>query len=48
MKPNVVKEIFIGLGLGVAGGLIWKGNQKREQDKVRRFYEDYNKQKSAQ
>ena len=48
MRPNVLREIGIGLGLGLAGGLLWKQYQWRQQAKVNRFYAAYEKAQKGQ
>lgn len=37
-EPNVVREIAIGLALGVLVGGIWKMNHWNNQRKIRAFY----------
>jgi len=37
--PNVVKEIVIGLTLGLVAGSVWKMHHWNEQRKVRAFYD---------
>ncbi|CAO2821016.1 cytochrome c oxidase subunit 5C [Amaranthus tricolor] len=37
--PSVVKEIIIGMGLGLAAGTLWKMHHWNEQRKVRSFYD---------
>lgn len=37
--PSVTKEIFIGLGLGLVAGTMWKMHHWNEQRKVRSFYD---------
>lgn len=37
--PSVVKEIVIGLTLGLAAGSLWKMHHWNEQRKVRAFYD---------
>ncbi|XP_051148803.1 cytochrome c oxidase subunit 5C-2-like [Andrographis paniculata] len=41
--PNVVKEIAIGVVLGLAAGSVWKMHQLSEQRRVRAFYDMLNK-----
>lgn len=36
--PSVVKEICIGLTLGVMAGTLWKMNHWNQQRKAREFY----------
>ncbi|XP_061350118.1 probable cytochrome c oxidase subunit 5C-1 [Gastrolobium bilobum] len=36
--PSVVKELCIGIVLGLAAGSVWKMHQWNEQKKVRAFY----------
>uniref|UniRef100_A0A803KMY8 Cytochrome c oxidase subunit 5C n=2 Tax=Chenopodium quinoa TaxID=63459 RepID=A0A803KMY8_CHEQI len=38
-SPSVVKEIFIGFGLGLVAGTMWKMHHWNEQRKVRSFYD---------
>ncbi|QHN77008.1 cytochrome c oxidase subunit 5C-2 [Arachis duranensis] len=37
--PSVVKEIIIGITLGLAAGSVWKMHHWNEQRKVRAFYD---------
>ncbi|KAJ8748272.1 hypothetical protein K2173_000844 [Erythroxylum novogranatense] len=37
--PSVVKEIIIGITLGLAAGGLWKMHHWNEQRKVRAFYD---------
>lgn len=37
--PSVVKEIVIGVALGIAAGSVWKMHHWNEQRKVRTFYD---------
>ncbi|KAL8041171.1 hypothetical protein ABFX02_10G149500 [Erythranthe guttata] len=37
--PSVVKELLIGIALGVAAGSVWKMHHWNEQRKVRSFYD---------
>ncbi|KAF8667615.1 hypothetical protein HU200_052819 [Digitaria exilis] len=37
--PSVVKEIFIGLTLGLIAGGMWKMHHWNEQRKTRSFYD---------
>ncbi|XP_061338441.1 probable cytochrome c oxidase subunit 5C-1 [Gastrolobium bilobum] len=37
--PSVVKEIIIGIALGLAAGGVWKMHQWNEQRKTRAFYD---------
>ncbi|XP_024313089.1 cytochrome c oxidase subunit 5C [Brachypodium distachyon] len=37
--PSVVKEIFIGLTLGLVAGGMWKMHHWNEQRKTRSFYD---------
>lgn len=37
--PSVVKEIIIGLTLGLAAGGVWKMHHWNEQRKTRTFYD---------
>ncbi|KAG2697652.1 hypothetical protein I3843_07G116000 [Carya illinoinensis] len=37
--PSVVKEICIGIVLGLAAGGLWKMHHWNEQRKVRQFYD---------
>jgi hypothetical protein len=37
--PSVVKELFIGLALGLAAGGLWKMHHWNEQRKTRTFYD---------
>ncbi|KAK4392570.1 Cytochrome c oxidase subunitC [Sesamum angolense] len=37
--PSVVKEIAIGIVLGIAAGSVWKMHHWNEQRKVRAFYD---------
>ncbi|KAK7278177.1 hypothetical protein RJT34_23202 [Clitoria ternatea] len=37
--PSVVKEIIIGITLGLAAGTVWKMHQWNEQRKERTFYD---------
>ncbi|KAJ4727806.1 Cytochrome C oxidase subunit 5C, partial [Melia azedarach] len=37
--PSVVKEICIGIALGLAAGSLWKMHHWNEQRKVRAFYD---------
>ncbi|KAK4404681.1 Cytochrome c oxidase subunitC-2 [Sesamum angolense] len=37
--PSVVKEIIIGITLGIAAGSVWKMHHWNEQRKVRAFYD---------
>ncbi|KAI4319375.1 hypothetical protein MLD38_032978 [Melastoma candidum] len=37
--PSVVKEIVIGITLGLAAGTLWKMHHWNEQRKVRAFYD---------
>ncbi|KAK3407499.1 hypothetical protein EUGRSUZ_K03546, partial [Eucalyptus grandis] len=37
--PSVVKEILIGITLGLAAGGVWKMHHWNEQRKVRAFYD---------
>lgn len=37
--PSVVKELCIGLALGLAAGSLWKMHHWNEQRKVRQFYD---------
>ncbi|MED6157553.1 hypothetical protein PIB30_024101 [Stylosanthes scabra] len=37
--PSVVKEIIIGITLGIAAGSVWKMHHWNEQRKVRTFYD---------
>ena len=37
--PSVVKEIVIGITLGIFAGGLWKMHQWNEQRKVRSFYD---------
>ena len=37
--PSVVKEIFIGLTLGLIAGSMWKMHHWNEQKKTRSFYD---------
>ncbi|RDX62964.1 Cytochrome c oxidase subunit 5C-2, partial [Mucuna pruriens] len=37
--PSVVKEIIIGITLGLAAGSVWKMHHWNEQRKVRTFYD---------
>jgi formylmethanofuran:tetrahydromethanopterin formyltransferase len=37
--PSVVKEICIGIALGLAAGSLWKMHHWNEQRKVRSFYD---------
>lgn len=37
--PSVVKEIIIGLSLGLVAGGLWKMHHWNEQRKVRAFYD---------
>ncbi|CAL9244468.1 unnamed protein product [Arabidopsis halleri] len=37
--PSVVKELVIGLALGLAAGGLWKMHHWNEQRKTRAFYE---------
>lgn len=37
--PSVVKEICIGIVLGLAAGSLWKMHHWNEQRKVRAFYD---------
>ncbi|CAA0812890.1 Probable cytochrome c oxidase subunit 5C-3 [Striga hermonthica] len=37
--PSVVKEILIGIALGIAAGSVWKMHHWNEQRKVREFYD---------
>ncbi|KAL9269734.1 Cytochrome c oxidase subunit 5C-like protein [Drosera capensis] len=37
--PSVVKEIGIGITLGLAAGLLWKMHHWNEQRRVRAFYD---------
>ena len=37
--PSVVKEIAIGIVLGLAAGSVWKMHHWNEQRKVRAFYD---------
>ncbi|KAI4365717.1 hypothetical protein MLD38_021681 [Melastoma candidum] len=37
--PSVVKEIVIGITLGLAAGTVWKMHHWNEQRKVRTFYD---------
>ncbi|XP_022842111.1 probable cytochrome c oxidase subunit 5C-1 [Olea europaea var. sylvestris] len=41
--PSVVKEIVIGIALGLAAGSIWKMHHWNEQKRVRSFYDLLNK-----
>lgn len=37
--PSVVKEIIIGITLGLAAGSLWKMHHWNEQRKTRAFYD---------
>ncbi|XP_014512544.1 cytochrome c oxidase subunit 5C-2 [Vigna radiata var. radiata] len=37
--PSVVKEIIIGITLGLAAGSVWKMHHWNEQRKIRTFYD---------
>ncbi|XP_008812525.1 probable cytochrome c oxidase subunit 5C-1 [Phoenix dactylifera] len=37
--PNVVKEICIGITLGILAGSVWKMHHWNEQKKTRAFYD---------
>ncbi|KAJ1397913.1 Cytochrome c oxidase subunit 5c [Sesbania bispinosa] len=37
--PSVVKEIIIGIALGLAAGSVWKMHHWNEQRKARTFYD---------
>jgi hypothetical protein len=37
--PSVVKEIIIGITLGLAAGSVWKMHHWNEQRKTRTFYD---------
>ncbi|CAJ1969830.1 unnamed protein product [Sphenostylis stenocarpa] len=37
--PSVVKEIIIGITLGIAAGSLWKMHHWNEQRKTRTFYD---------
>ncbi|XP_073392350.1 probable cytochrome c oxidase subunit 5C-1 [Physcomitrium patens] len=37
-SPNLVKEIFYGIGLGIFGGSFWKIHHLNERRKTEEFY----------
>ncbi|KAH6818651.1 cytochrome C oxidase subunit [Perilla frutescens var. hirtella] len=37
--PSVIKEILIGVTLGIAAGSVWKMHHWNEQRRVRAFYD---------
>lgn len=37
--PSVIKEIVIGIALGLGAGSLWKMHHWNEQRKVRAFYD---------
>lgn len=37
--PSVIKEILIGIGLGMVAGGLWKMHHWKEQRKTREFYD---------
>ncbi|KAL2653239.1 hypothetical protein R1flu_021367 [Riccia fluitans] len=42
-KPNLIKEIGIGVTLGLFVGSLWKMHQVNERRKVEDFYASYEK-----
>ena len=39
--PNPLKDIFIGLSIGLAFGVVWKSWQIRDKAERVRFYQEY-------